>query len=89
MREGERLFEITDPTKLWFMFPAFEQDLPLLEVGQIVEIETPALPGEKIKGPIAAIGQHLEEATHSVHVRVEVRINPGPPSAQCATAPVW
>jgi len=70
--EGDKLFEITDPAKLWFMFPAFEQDLPLLEVGQIVEIETPGLPGEKIKAPIAAIGRQLEEGAHSVRVRVEV-----------------
>lgn len=75
--EGDKLFEITDSTKFWFMFPVFEQDLPLLENGQLVEIETPALVGEKLKGPITAIGRHLDEETHAVHVRVEIEDKKG------------
>ena len=72
VREGERLFEITDPTKLWFMFPAYEQDFALLEIRQPVEIETPALAGEKLQGPIASIERELDPVTHSAHVRVEI-----------------
>ena len=69
VREGDKLFEITNSAKLWFMFPAFEQDLPLLAVRQIVDIETTSLPGEKISASITSVGKHLDEATHSVHVR--------------------
>jgi Cu(I)/Ag(I) efflux system membrane fusion protein len=54
------------------MFPAYAQDLPLLEVGQIVEIAPTALPGEKFKALISFIGQTQDEMTHAVHVRVEV-----------------
>lgn len=72
VREGEKLFEITDLTKLWFMFPVFEQDLPLLEERLIVEIETATLPPEKFKAIITSIDKNLDEAAHSVHVRVEV-----------------
>jgi Cu(I)/Ag(I) efflux system membrane fusion protein len=69
---GEKLFEITDPSKLWFMFPVYERDLPLLELGQAVELETDELPGEKIRGAITHIGRLLDDRTPSVDVRVEV-----------------
>jgi Cu(I)/Ag(I) efflux system membrane fusion protein len=72
VREGDKLFEITNSAKLWFMFPAFEPDLTMLEAGQVVDIEPASLPGEKVRARITAIGQHLDEVTHSVHVRVEV-----------------
>jgi membrane fusion protein, copper/silver efflux system len=72
VREGERLFEITDLTKLWFMFSVFEQDLPLIKTGQTVAIETSTLPPEKITAQITFIEKNLDETTHSVHVRVDV-----------------
>jgi Cu(I)/Ag(I) efflux system membrane fusion protein len=72
VRAGDKLFEITDLSKLWFTFPAFAQDLPFLEVGQVVDIEAADVPGRKIKARISAIGRQLDEATHTAHVRVEL-----------------
>ncbi|HEY3901331.1 MAG TPA: efflux RND transporter periplasmic adaptor subunit [Chthoniobacter sp.] len=72
VRAGEKLFEITDATRLWFLFPAYDQDLPLLAVGEDVELEASTLPGEKFPARIASIGQAREESMNGVHVRVEI-----------------
>ena len=70
VREGDRLFEIADFTKMWFHFAAYEQDLPFIKIGQIVNVQTPSLPGEIIKARIAVISPTLDDATRSARVRV-------------------
>lgn len=70
VKEGDRLFEIADFTKMWFMFTAYEQDLPLIEVGQIVTLSSPSLPGEILKARVSFISPNLEDATRSARVRV-------------------
>lgn len=70
VREGERLFEIADFTRMWFVFTADEQDLPLLRVGQIVELTTSSLPGETLRSRIGFISPNLDEVTRSARVRV-------------------
>jgi len=70
VKEGDRLFEIADFTKMWFMFNAYEQDLPLLQVGQIVTVNTPSLPGLPVKARVAFINPNLDESTRSAKVRV-------------------
>lgn len=70
VKEGQKLFEIADFTKMWFMFSAYEQDLPFLKLGQIVTLNAPHLPGHVLKGRIAAINPNLEAMTRSAMVRV-------------------
>ena len=76
VKEGEKLFEIADFTKMWFMFSAAEQELPFLKSGQSVTVNVPSLPGEVLKAPIAFINPNLDEMTHSAMVRVVLE-NPG------------
>ena len=70
IREGDRLFEIADFTKMWFMFTAYEQDLPLLATGQIITVTTPSLPGEILKAKVGFISPNLDETTRSSRIRV-------------------
>lgn len=70
VKEGDKLFEIADFTKMWFMFSAFEQDLPFLQLGQIVSLHTASLPGQVLKGRINFLTPNLDEATLSAKVRV-------------------
>ena len=70
VKEGDKLFEIADFTKMWFMFPASEQDLPLLQVGQIATLTAPSLPGQTLKARVAFISPNLDEMTRSAMVRV-------------------
>ncbi|MEO8616545.1 MAG: efflux RND transporter periplasmic adaptor subunit [Luteolibacter sp.] len=68
--EGDRLFEIADFTKMWLMFPVYEQDLPSIQLGQVVSVRIPTLPGRIFKVRIAFISPNLDEATRSARVRV-------------------
>ncbi len=70
--EGERLFEIADFSTMWFQFVAYEQDLPLVALGQKVEITVPALPGQTFSAVIKFINPNLDGMTRSARVRVEV-----------------
>ena len=70
VREGEKLFEIADFRKVWFMFTAYEADLPFIQVGQVVEITAPSSPGPATKARVAFISPNLDDMTRSARVRV-------------------
>ena len=69
---GERLFEIADFSTMWFMFRAYEQDMPWIKIGQTVTVSTSSLPGKSFKGKITFIDPNFDEASRSTKVRVEL-----------------
>ena len=69
---GQKLFELADFSTMWFMFRAYEQDLPWIKIGQAVTIRTPSLPGKSYEGKITFIDPNFDEATRSTKVRVEL-----------------
>jgi Cu(I)/Ag(I) efflux system membrane fusion protein len=66
------LFEIGDLSHLWFLFDAYEPDLPFLKVGQTVEVSVPSRPGETVSAPIAFIDPNLNEMTRTARIRVVI-----------------
>jgi Cu(I)/Ag(I) efflux system membrane fusion protein len=76
VQEGERLFEIADFSIMWFVFQAYETDLPLLQIGQEVEVTTPSHPGQVFTGTISFIEPNFDEATRATKVRVEIPNRP-------------
>jgi membrane fusion protein, copper/silver efflux system len=70
VKEGDMLFELGDFSKMWFVFDAYERDIPWIKVGVDVEITTPALPGRILKAPIAFIDPNLNPETRSAKIRV-------------------
>ncbi len=69
---GQRMFEIADFSTMWFMFIAYEQDLPWITPGQSVTVSTPALPGRNFEGKITFIDPNFDQATRSTKIRVEL-----------------
>lgn len=69
---GQPLFEIADFSTMWFLFRAYEQDLPWLKPGLEVKVTTPSLPGRQVSGKIAFIDPNFDEATRSTSIRVEL-----------------
>ncbi|MDR2755471.1 MAG: efflux RND transporter periplasmic adaptor subunit [Planctomycetaceae bacterium] len=67
---NDELFEIGDFSSLWFIFDAYERDLPLLKIGQNVDVTLTSLPGETVTAPIAFIDPNLNESTRTARVRV-------------------
>ena len=72
VQTGERLFEIADFSTMWFMFRAYEQDMPWIQIGQTVTVTTPAIPGRTFEGKITFIDPNFDEITRSTNVRVEL-----------------
>ncbi len=70
VKEGDKLFEIADFTKMWFVFVAYEQDLASIPVGQFVTLSAPSLPGHTLKARGSFISPNLDELTRSARVRV-------------------
>jgi len=70
--EGDVLFEITDLSKVWVLFEAYENDLPWVRLGDNLEIELKSIPGELFKGEVKFIDPFLDPKTRVAYVRVEL-----------------
>jgi Cu(I)/Ag(I) efflux system membrane fusion protein len=69
---GQKLFAIADFSVMWFLFNAYEQDMPWIKIGQTVEVTTPSVPGKTFTGKITFIDPNFNQATRSTEVRVEL-----------------
>lgn len=70
VQDTDALFEIGDFSHLWFIFDAYEADLPFLHVSQTVDVSIPSLPGETLSAPIAFIDPNIDPMTRTARVRV-------------------
>lgn len=57
----------------WLYATIYEFELPLVKVGQMVEAELPALPGNKLVGTIRSIDPVLDPGTRSARVRAVLK----------------
>ena len=69
VQPSDRLFEIADFSSMWFVFDAYEQDIPVLQIGQQLEITTRAVPGEVIHATIEFIDPNFDATTRTTKVR--------------------
>jgi membrane fusion protein, copper/silver efflux system len=61
-----------DFSHVWAIGEVYEQDLPLVQLGQIAEVELDAFPGERFKGEVSFIYPSLTPATRTAKVRIEL-----------------
>ncbi len=76
VREGDPLYSLTDLGTVWVKADVYESDLPLVRVGQSVEITSDALPDTALSGRVSFIEPALNPQTRTVAVRIQVP-NPG------------
>ncbi len=76
VQEGSSLFEITDLTRVWIMFDAYESDLPWIKNGDKVTYSLQSLPGKSFEGKVTYIDPFINPGTRVAKVRVEQN-NPG------------
>ncbi|MEX1369342.1 MAG: efflux RND transporter periplasmic adaptor subunit [Nannocystaceae bacterium] len=69
---GTVMFHIADLSKVWVQIDAYESDLPLLSLGQTVELSVESLPEEAFEGEVAFIDPVIDPQTRTARVRVEV-----------------
>jgi len=70
--EGENLAEIGDFSSMWFLFDAYEQDLPFIKFGQKIDITLPSQPGKVFPGVVSFIDPNFNETTRTTEVRVDL-----------------
>lgn len=72
IKEGSALFQVTDLTRVWVMFDAYESDLPWIKPGDQVDFTVQALPGKNYSAKVSYIDPFLNGATRVARVRAEV-----------------
>jgi membrane fusion protein, copper/silver efflux system len=75
--QGTVLFDITDLSKVWVMFDAYESDLQFLHKGEKISFTIQALPGIDYTGNIVFIDPVIDPVTRVAKVRVETENQTG------------
>src|SRR6184192_3817767 len=69
---GNMLVEVADLSVVWVWAEFYENELPMLKVGQRMDITAKSYPGEKFEGTISLINPFLEEAKRTAKVRIDI-----------------
>lgn len=71
INQGSVLYTISNLSKLWAIFDAYETDLPFLKVGDQLEYTLQSIPGKVYKGRIAFINPMIDASSRTAKIRVE------------------
>lgn len=82
VQAGDTPFTIADLGTLWLKAKVYEQDLPLVQIGQPVDVKVDALPNERFHGTIAFVAFQVDPQTRTTDARIVVknddqRLRPG------------
>jgi membrane fusion protein, copper/silver efflux system len=69
---GDVLFRIADHTVIWAMVDVAERDLAAVHEGQPVMVRVRSYPDRTFPGSVALVFPHLDPATRTVRVRIEL-----------------
>jgi Cu(I)/Ag(I) efflux system membrane fusion protein len=70
------MFEVADLSSVWIRAQIYENQLGIVHVGQPVEANVEAFPGEAFPGAVEFVQPHLDPATRTIEVRYSLD-NPG------------
>jgi cobalt-zinc-cadmium efflux system membrane fusion protein len=72
----QSLFTIADLSHVWIMCDVYENDLPIVRIGDTADIQLNAYPDRTFHGRISNIGKVLDPNIRTAKVRIELP-NPG------------
>src|SRR6266487_1391369 len=72
VKVGDMLVEVADLSVVWVWAEFYENELPMLQVGQKIDITTKSYPGEKFEGTISLINPFLDEMKRTAKVRIDI-----------------
>lgn len=72
VKEGQTMLQLGDFSTMWFLFDAYEPDLPLIKVGQKIDVTLPSQPGKTFPGIVTFIDPNFNETTRTTQIRVEL-----------------
>jgi Cu(I)/Ag(I) efflux system membrane fusion protein len=70
--QGSVLYEVSDLSKVWVLFDAYESDLQFLKTGDNLEFTVQSLPGITFSSPIIFIDPVIDPVNRVAKVRVEI-----------------
>jgi len=76
VNQGSVLYEVSDLSRVWVLFDAYESDLPFLKTGDKVDFTIQSLPGSSYTGIVKFIDPVIDPVNRVAKVRVEIG-NPG------------
>ncbi|HRX97212.1 MAG TPA: efflux RND transporter periplasmic adaptor subunit, partial [Bacteroidales bacterium] len=77
IKEGDPLFQVTDLSKVWVLFEAYESDLPWIEKGDKIDFTIRSVPGKTFSDRITFIDPTINPQTRVANVRVEMNNSSG------------
>lgn len=72
VKPGEMLYRLANLESVWVYLDVYEYELPWVQYGQMVEIQSEALPGETFSGRVWFINPVLDEETRTVKVLINI-----------------
>ena len=66
-----RIYTVADHSRVWVQVEVYENDIPLVRLGQHAVMTMDAYPGRRFAGKVTYIWPHLSEATRTLPVRLE------------------
>jgi Cu(I)/Ag(I) efflux system membrane fusion protein len=69
---GDPLYEVSNLSRVWALFDAYESDLPWLKLGDAISFTSESFPGKVFKGRISFIDPVINPDTRTASVRVEI-----------------
>jgi membrane fusion protein, copper/silver efflux system len=72
VKAGDLVMRLADRSTLWLDIQVFEQQLPLVQIGQEVRSTIESMPGKVFTGKVAFLHPHVDPVTRTATVRVEL-----------------
>lgn len=76
VQTGDNVFTVADLSKLWLQAKLYEQDVPLVHVGDVAKVVVDAMPNDAVAGKVAFEAVRVDPQTRTLDARIEVD-NPG------------
>lgn len=70
--KGAVLFDVTDLSRVWGVFDAYETDLPWISLNQQVDFTTQSVPGKTFSGKVSFIDPVIDPTKRIAGVRIEL-----------------
>jgi multidrug efflux pump subunit AcrA (membrane-fusion protein) len=82
LQVGQTAYTVADLSTLWLKAKLYESDIPLVKVGQRVEVQVEAMPNERVEARVTYLAFALDPQTRTLDARIEVpnkdqRLRPG------------
>jgi membrane fusion protein, copper/silver efflux system len=73
--QGSPLYEVSDLSRVWILFDAYESDLPWIKQGDKVQFTLQSIPGKTFSANITFIPPIIDNASRVAKVRIELANN--------------